>query len=257
MSTIDTHMNLASSYFVVDLWGPLRGGQVGEREGVLVARISGVFFLGLGGAIAMFNDSIRGLFELLLQLVAGAGAVFLIRWFWWRVNAWSELSAMIASLVVATTLNLSNAHGWIAHRFSSPEIFVINVGISAAIWVAVALLGPTEDRAHLAAFVRRVRPFGAWGEVREAEAAAAEPAAAGVAEVDAGDAATGAGPAADRPVRDRLLDWGIGIVGLYGCLFGTGKLLLLDFRGGIPWTLVGFAATMLVIARVGRKRETT
>ena len=240
MSTIDTHMNLASSYFVIDLWGPWRGDRMGDREGVLVGRLSGVFFLGLGGAIAMFNDSIRGLFELLLQLVAGAGAVFLVRWFWWRVNAWSELAAMISSLLVATGLNLSNAHGWLAHRFTSPEIFVINVAISAAIWVTVALVGPVEDRAHLAAFVKRVRPLGLWNGLGAGADGSGAPA----------PAATGT---ADRTVRTRLIDWGMGVVGLYGCLFGLGKLLLLDFRGGIPWTAVGVAATMLVVVRVGRK----
>ncbi len=231
MSTIDTHMNLASSYFVIDLWGPLRGGKVGPREGILVARISGFFFLVLGGAIAMFNDSIRGLFELLLQLVAGAGAVFLVRWFWWRVSAWAELSAMITSLVVATGLKLSNAHGWLDHTFSSPEIFVINVALSASVWVTVAICGPAEDRAHLEAFVRRVRPPGFWAGI-------------------APDARASSG---DRPVSARLLDWGVGIVGLYGCLFGMGKLLLSDFGGGIPLTLVGVAATIFVVVRTGKK----
>jgi Na+/proline symporter len=222
MSTIDTHMNLAASYFVVDLWTPWRGGKVSDREGVLVAKISGVFFLILGGAIGYFNDSIRGLFELLLQLVAGAGAVFLARWFWWRINAWSELAAMIASLLVATALNLSNAHGWIAHTFASHEIFAVNVALSAVVWITVALVTPPDDREHRRAFVERVRPLGWWKG-----APSADPSGAGL--------------------RSRLALWGVSTVGLYGWLFGTGHLLLLDWTAGLLLTGVGVAATIFVL----------
>lgn len=221
MSTIDTHMNLASSYFVVDLYEPLRGGRMSEREGLLVARISGAGFLALGGAIAMYNDSISFLFELLLRLVAGAGAVFLVRWFWWRVNAWAELAAMIASLVVATALTLSNAHGWVTHTFTTPEVFVINVALSSVVWLTVAFRTAPDDPEHLRAFVRRVRPPGIWGRFA---------------------AAAGPGPAVDW--RGRAVGWLIAIVGLYGCLFGIGKLLLGHLGSGILLTGVGVAATI-------------
>ncbi|GJM45247.1 MAG: sodium:proline symporter [Gemmatimonadota bacterium] len=232
MSTIDTHMNLASSYFVVDLWGPLRRGKMTEREGIFVARASGVFFLVLGGVIAMFNDSISFLFELLLRLVAGAGAVFLVRWFWWRINAWSELSAMVASLIVATFLTLSNAHGWIGHTFSTPEVFVINVLLSASVWLTVALTTAPDDPDHLRAFVRRVRPMGAWGEYRSAASAP-----------------TGQG------IRQRLALWAVAVVGLYGCLFGVGKLFLGEPVLGGLLTVVGVAATIHVGLRVSRSTD--
>ncbi|MAF27414.1 MAG: Na+:solute symporter [Gemmatimonadota bacterium] len=225
MSTIDTHMNLASSYFVVDLWGRFRKGDMGPREGVLVARLSGVMFLAIGGAIAMSSDSIRGLFEFLLQLVAGAGAVFLLRWFWWRINAWSELSAMLASLVIAVVLNASNRGEWIAHEFSSPEVFVINVALSAVVWVTVAWVTPTGDRERLAAFVTRVRPPGLWGPVRT----------------------DGDGRNADAGTGRRFALWGVSIVALYGCLFGLGSLLLSDFRTGVPLALTGAVALVMMV----------
>jgi len=228
MSTIDTHMNLASSYFVVDLWGPLRRGRMSEREGLLVARISGAGFLVLGGAIALYNDSISFLFELLLRLVAGAGAVFLVRWFWWRINAWTELAAMIASLVVATALTLSNARGWVDHVFTTPEVFVINVALSAAVWLTVAFTTPPDDPGHLRAFVERVRPLGRWGEY----------------------GASGAAPASAW--REPLTLWSVSVVGLYGCLFGLGKLLLGEYGSGVPLTAVGAAATILVARRASR-----
>jgi Na+/proline symporter len=225
MSTIDTHMNLASSYFVVDLWTPWRGREISDREGVLVAKISGVFFLALGGAIGYFNDSIRGLFELLLQLVAGAGAVFLARWFWWRINAWSELAAMVASLVIATVLNLSNRHGWIGHEFASYEIFAINVALSAAVWITVAMVTAPDDEAHRRAFVERVRPLGWWRE-------------------------DSAGESGRAGLRKRLVLWGVSVAGLYGWLFGTGRLLLLEWTSGLLLTGIGLAATIFVLRRL-------
>jgi Na+/proline symporter len=227
MSTIDTHMNLASSYFVVDLYGPIRGDRMSPKEGVLVARLSGVMFLVLGGAIAMFNDSIRGLFELLLQLVAGAGAVFLVRWFWWRINAWSELAAMIASLVIATLLNLSNAHGWLGHTFTSPEIFVLNVFGSAVVWITVAWTTSPDSKEHLDAFVKRVRPVGWWGD--------------------------SAVESTDGSLRSRLGLWLVSIVALYGALFGVGNLLLGAVRTGLPLTAIGLALTIFVARRLGRR----
>jgi SSS family solute:Na+ symporter len=231
MSTIDTHMNLASSYFVFDLYSRARRGRMSDREGVLAARLSGIVFLVLGGLIALASDSIRDLFELLLQLVAGAGAVFLVRWFWWRINAWSELAAMIASLAIATFLNSANAGGWFDHAFTSAEIFVINVALSAVIWVTVAFVTPPDDHEHLAAFVRRVRPAGFWGPV-----------------------AQGCGPGG---LRLRLRLWGVGIVGLYGCLFGFGKLLLLDLTRGLPLTALGIAATIVTLRGVRKLGEET
>lgn len=226
MSTIDTHLNLASSYFVVDLWKPWRGARMTEREGVLVARVSGVVFLAIGGTIALLNDSIRGLFELLLRLVAGAGPVFLLRWFWWRINAWAELAAMASSLAVATFLELANHGLWLGRTFASAEIFVLNVALSGVVWVTVALRTPPDDAAHRAAFVRQVRPFGAWG--REGRAAGAD------------------GPA----LRARFVLWIAAIAGLYLCLFGVGHLFLLRTGRGLLLTGAGVLVTILVARRV-------
>jgi len=166
MSTVDTHINLASSYFVNDIYRRFLKTESSEKHYVLIARLGSVMFLCLGGLIAYFNTSIVGLFRFLLQMVAGAGAVFLLRWFWWRINAWTEVSAMIASLIIATLLNLSNKHQWISHSFESWEIFLINVLLSGAIWLTVTFLTQPSDPEHLLRFYRRVRPSGSWGPIR-------------------------------------------------------------------------------------------
>ncbi len=162
MSTIDTHMNLASSYFVHDVYRRFFRKGESERHYVGVARMAGIVIVVLGSIVAWQSDSISFLFVFLLQLVAGAGAVFLLRWFWWRINAWSEISAMVASLTVATLLNLANKGEWFAHTFASWEIFLINVSASGAVWVTVALLTPPDDTEHLRAFVAKTRPWGIW-----------------------------------------------------------------------------------------------
>jgi len=164
MSTIDTHMNLASSYFVHDVYRRFWKRGASERHYVNAARLTGVVVVILGSLVAWLNESISFLFIFLLQLVAGAGAVFLLRWFWWRINAWSEIAAMASSLVVATLLNLANKQAWLGHHFSSWEIFLWNVGISGVVWLTVAFRGPATDPAKLRAFLKRTRAPGLWGE---------------------------------------------------------------------------------------------
>ena len=167
MSTIDTHMNLASSYFVHDVYRRFFRRDAAERHYVAVARLAGVAVVLLGSLVAWQSDSISSLFIFLLQLVAGAGAVFLLRWFWWRINAWSEIAAMATSLVVASLMNMANGGGWFAHRFDTWEIFLWNVGISAVVWVSVAFLAPATEEATLRAFVAKTRPPGIWGRYAE------------------------------------------------------------------------------------------
>ena len=162
MSTIDTHMNLASSYFVHDVYRRFLKKDASERHYVRVARLTGLVIVVLGSLVAWQSSSISFLFVFLLHLVAGAGAVFLLRWFWWRITAWSEIAAMLTSLVVATLLNLANEGDWFGHHFAAWEIFVLNVLLSALVWVTVALLGPRETTGRLVAFVARTRPPGRW-----------------------------------------------------------------------------------------------
>jgi hypothetical protein len=150
-----------------------------------------------------------------------------VRWFWWRINAWSELAAMIASLVIATLLNLSNAHGWLGHTFTSPEIFVLNVFGSAVVWITVAWTTSPDSKEHLDAFVKQVRPVGWWGD--------------------------SAVESTDGSLRSRLGLWLVSIVALYGALFGVGNLLLGAVRTGLPLTAMGLALTIFVARRLGRR----
>ena len=218
MSTIDTHMNLASSYFVHDVYRRFWKRDESERHYVAVGRVAGIVVVLLGSLVAWKSASISFLFIFLLQLVAGAGAVFLLRWFWWRINAWSEIAAMLTSLIVATLLNLANQGDWLGHQFASWEIFLLNVGISAAVWVSVAFLAPREDEAQLRKFVAQTRPPGLWP-------ARFWP--------GGGRATVGAGTG--RAWANVLA----GIAVIYGLLFGAGQAFF--GRTGPAALLLGFA----------------
>jgi len=234
MSTIDTHMNLASSYFVHDVYRRFIKHDGGERHYVAVARGAGIVIVVLGSIVAWQSESISSLFIFLLQLVAGAGAVFLLRWFWWRINAWSEIAAMLCSLTVATMLNLANKGDWFARDFASWEIFLINVAISGAVWVSVALLGAPDDEDHLKAFVARTRPWGFWP-------ARLWP--------DGVRAPLGAGAAR------AWLNVAAGIALIYGLLFGAGQAFF--GRGGKAALLLGLALLGAVTLWVSLRREET
>ncbi len=232
MSTIDTHMNLASSYFVHDVYRRFFKRDAGERHYVAVARVAGIAIVILGSLVAWQSESISSLFVFLLQLVAGAGAVFLLRWFWWRINAWSEIAAMLCSLTVATLLNLANKGEWFAHSFASWEIFLINVAISGAVWVSVALLSPPDEETHLKAFVARTRPWGFWPARLWPDGVRA-PLGAGVARA--------------------WLNVVAGIALIYGLLFGMGQAFF--GRGGKAALLLGLALAGAMALWVSLRRE--
>jgi SSS family solute:Na+ symporter len=217
MSTIVTHINLSAAYLVNDFYRRFLVRGRSERHYVLAGRVATVFAALLGGTIGYFATSISGLFTFLLEFGAGIGLVYIARWFWWRVNAWSEISAMLASSLL--TLLLKGSPAWGGPTFTFPQVVLLNVLGSLAIWVTVTLLTPATPMAKLVEFYRKVRPPGWWGPVREA-----------------------LGPDAGAPLRMRrqLLLWLVATVFVYAALFGTGKLLLESTAAGL--TLLAVAA---------------
>ncbi|MBM3316778.1 MAG: sodium:proline symporter, partial [Candidatus Eisenbacteria bacterium] len=249
MSTVDTHINLASSYFVNDIYRRFLRPRAAERHYVWVGRLAGVAFIVIGALIALFSTSIVRLFEFLLQLISGAGAVFLLRWFWWRINAWSEIAAMAASLLTATLLNLSNRFGWAGHVFATWEILLLNVGLSGAIWLAVTFLTPPTDSAHLSAFYRRVRPGGFWGPIAAMADARGER-ERGEAD-DEGEEAPAPRWSARRPFESFLLT----LVLVYGGLIGVGHLLYGKLPSGALLCAAGLAAAARIAWNLRRPRS--
>jgi SSS family solute:Na+ symporter len=213
MSTIDTHVNLAASFFVNDLWRRFVVRDGSPHHYVRVARIASVVVLALAGLLASQASSISDLFLFFLAFLGGVGPIYVLRWHWWRVSAWTEIAAMLSSALTTTYLTFSD-HAWSLGPFSDggallPEgRLLIVVAVSLSVALAVTLLLPRPDPAGVLGFYRTVRPAGWWG-----------PVAALAPEV--------------RPVRHGL-PVALGILGgialVYGSMLALG-LALLD-RGG-------------------------
>lgn len=220
MSTVSTQLNWGSSYLINDFYKRFVKTDASEKHYVMAARISTVFLVIAGALVTSQMETIAGAWKFLLAIGAGTGSVYILRWFWWRINAWSEISAMLASLIVSIVLqsvlgmDTNDAHGF-------AMVMLITVGISTITWLTVTFLTAPETEETLIKFYRKTRPGGSmW-----------KPIAAKAPDVKAD---TGLG-------RD-LLDWLAGIIMIYSALFGFGKLLLGE-------TLMGLG--LLLIAALG------
>jgi len=161
MSTIDTHTNWGSSYFVQDLYRRFIRTDASPKHYVLVSRISIVAMASLAGFAALFISDIATVWRFLINLGAGLGSVAAIRWFWPRVTAWAEIGAMITTTVLAIGFEIgSDLEPW-------QKIIWIAVG-SMATWIPLSLFGPQNDAETLRRFAQRVRPPGrAWAPYRD------------------------------------------------------------------------------------------
>ncbi len=153
MSTISTHLNWGASYIVNDFYKRFVKPHASQRELVLVGRLSTLFLMILAGAFALFLSNALQAFHLILQIGAGTGLLFLLRWFWWRINAVSELAAMVISFAVAVFFSLY-------HRLQPWQEFTIGVAITTAGWLLATYLSRPTDQEVLLKFYEKVRPGG-------------------------------------------------------------------------------------------------
>jgi SSS family solute:Na+ symporter len=175
MSTIDTHVNLASSFFVNDVYRRFLAKDRSDRHYVTAARLSGLGVMALAGIVASQADSIRGLFTFFLAFMGGVGAVYVLRWTWWRVRATTEIAAMLTSsltTVVLTHADIEWRLGPFAdHGALTDEGRLVLVVLASTIAaVLVTIFGKAPDPAKLVAFYRKVRPLGFLGPSRRARA---------------------------------------------------------------------------------------
>ena len=222
MSTISTHLNWGASYVVDDVYRRFVTPHADERHYVRVGRITTVVLIVLAGAVSLWLENALQAFQILLQIGAGTGLVFLLRWFWWRINAWSELAAMVVSFLVAVYFQF--VHVALGFLPMDPSIqLVVGVIVTSIAWIAVTLMTAPADAATLRSFHGLIRPMGpGWrGAGLELEA----------------------DPQADSPTA-ALLSWFLGCVVVYGALLGTGYTLY--GRGG-PAALCLLAAAAAAV----------
>ena len=174
-STIGTHLNWGSSYVVNDFYQRFVRPEASQKELVTVARISTVTLMVLAGGMALILQNAKGAFDILLQVGAGTGLIYILRWFWWRINAWSEISAMIVSFIVAAGFEVLKRNavdqGWLSEGhwlLQSHWQLCVGIAITTIFWVVVTILTKPADMETLKRFVRKTRPGGpGWTHVED------------------------------------------------------------------------------------------
>ena len=162
MSTVSTQVNWGASYVVHDLYGRF-AGVTDERKLLRAARWASVGITLLAALLSFTMESVGAVFRLLVLVGTGTGALLLLRWFWWRVNAWAELAALASGLALAALV--SSVPSLRGLPFGAK--LVITTFGAMAVWLPVMLLTPPERPAVLDAFYARTRPPGAWGPIRQ------------------------------------------------------------------------------------------
>ena len=178
MSTIDTHVILASSYFVNDFYRRFLAPDRSDRHYVLAGRLAGVVIMALGGLVAVNSESIKDLFTFFLAFLGGVGPIYLLRWLWWRVRAVTEITAMLTSSITTVVLTSVDATWNLGPLTAGGDLsaearLCIVAGLSLTAALLATFIAPRPDPARLVPFYRRVRPAGAWGPVRDAAGVAA------------------------------------------------------------------------------------
>ena len=202
VSTISTHLNWGTSYLVHDLYRRFLKPDASERHYVRAGRLVTVALMIAAGLLTLVLESARGTFNLLLSIGAGTGLLYLLRWFWWRINAWSEIAAMASSFVLAIGLLVLERNGL---AIPSHVSLVVTVAVTTVVWLAATWLTPPTDAATLRRFYTLARPAGpGWTAVRHA--------------------CGGLAPADD--IAAAFVAWVASCVFVYSALFGVGLHLM-------------------------------
>jgi Na+/proline symporter len=242
MSTIATHLNWGSSYFVFDFWKRYARPDAGEKELVVVGRLCMLSLLLLSAGVALWMKNAKDSFDILLQIGAGTGLIYILRWFWWRVNALTEISAMVFSFAVALffkfglpNMGLAEGH-WMT---TSHWQLILGVGVTSAFWILVTFVTPHEDQRTLRDFYRKVQPGGpGWKKVVEEAAAEGE------------NIVTDQGW--DLPVG--LLCMAAGCLTIWSSLFAVGSLLYGNMLTGILLAAVAIFSVWGLMKMMSRLR---
>ena len=212
MSTIGTHLNWGASYLVNDVYRRFLKKDATEKHYVLAARLTTVLLFLASIVVTLNLGTIEGAWLFLLALGSGTGLVLILRWYWWRINAWSEISAMGASMVVSLAAMWwfkrpgAVAPGPGADFEAQAKTMLVTVVVSTLVWVAVTFLTKPEPDEKLRSFYERVRPGGpGWARV---------------------STAMGLGREAIPGGALSFANWGLAVVLVYSALFGIGKVVL-------------------------------
>ena len=238
MSTISTHVNFGASYVVNDLYARFLNKSASERGKVIVSQVASVALAILAGVAAFYATDVGGLWLTMFELMSGAGFVILLRWYWWRISAWSELAAMFSTLAMWLLLNktqlfhgLFELVGWPLYLLDDYAVrFTMNMVFTTIIWVTVTFLTPPEKEETLIKFYKRIRPSGSWDDI---------PSKAGY-------------PNHLTVGKLEWACWALGVTGLFSMIFCLGKLCFGLYLQSALFAVYGLAATVILFKLIGK-----
>ena len=232
-STILTHLNWGASYLVHDFYRRFVARHETEAHYVRAGRVVTVALFACAAATVYLLDTAKDIFDVILQVGAGTGLLYLVRWFWWRVNAWCEIVAMVSSFAVSVLFLGLRAQGV---TVSTHAALLITVAITTIGWVATAYFGPPTDPEVLIDFWRKVRPAGpGWTKVREMAGAAG-----------------GQAPPSGDNIPMALLGWVAGCTAIWAALFAEGNYLYGRMPQAILLFVVFLIAAVVLVAVLRR-----
>ncbi|HET9515188.1 MAG TPA: sodium:solute symporter family protein [Gemmatimonadales bacterium] len=219
MSTISTHLNWGASYLVDDLYRRFLVSDRPDRHYVAVARVMTVLLVVVAGGLSLWLENAFQAFQIMLQIGAGTGLIYLLRWFWWRISAWSEIAGMVVSFLVAVYFQFIHT-GLGFEPIGAGTALIVGVALTTVGWLAVTMATPPTTREVLQSFYDRIRPLGrGWARVVDTHGA---------------------------PVRENVtamvLCWFLGCVVVYGALFATGSLLYGRWLPGLTFAAAAAVA---------------
>ena len=217
MSTMSTQVNLGASYLVNDFYQRFIRPDASEKQLEAVGRMFTVISIILGGGLGLMLTSAGQAFNLLLMIGAGTGLIYILRWFWWRINAYTEIVAMLSSLIIAGYMNFGNVD------LDSWQKIVIGAILTTIIWITATFITPADDEETLLKFVKKVNPGGPGWKKYQVEGAS-EP----------------------WPVPQGILNMLLGCIAVYGFLLGVGQLIYgNNYPGMLLLILGGFCGYQL------------
>ena len=230
MSTLGTQLNWGVSYLVNDFYRRFLAAGKSEVHYVRAGRIFTVVLILLSGYVAAQLTSIRQGWQIVLNLGMGTGAVYILRWYWWRVNAWSEISAMSAAAIITLALSRIHFAGNDAVLFAKTSL--ITAAGTTACWLIATFLTRPEPELTLIAFYRRIHPsiYG-WRAIAK-KAPELSPV---------------------RDLADNALDWVLGSAFVYAALFGIGKLIFGELQIGVPLLLAAITSAYLLFLHLSKR----
>ena len=221
MSTISSHLNWGASYISIDFYKRFINVNASEKQVVFIGRISTILLMILAGFVALRLSDALDAFQILLQIGAGTGSIFLLRWFWWRVNAYSEITGMIISFLLA--IYFQWFHEEITGQNLKPYIeLLLSISITTISWILITLITKPTDNDKLLSFYKKIKPYGiGWKSFRLLNNIS-------LSQKDS-----------KSSMNDLLLLF-LGILAVYFCLFGFGYILFDEKLIGVFMLIISF-----------------